>query len=69
MGGETDDFQSTRKRKVEMTIEDLQKQLDNYPTDTIIIAFDPEIDNVIPITGLLYDPNKNTLELCTDDND
>lgn len=49
------------------TVEDMIKALSEYPKDAEVIAYDPETCVVGPITGYLYDPTHNTVEICTDD--
>jgi len=54
-----------------MTIQQLIDQLQSskWPSDTEVLIYDPESDDLYTITGYLYDPRNNTLELCTDDNE
>lgn len=49
------------------TVKQIIEQLKDYPEDTEVIAFDPEFMTAAPVTGYLYDPEKKTLEICTDD--
>ena len=53
-----------------MILKDFIEQVKHYPEDTIILAYDPEDEAVIPVTGLLFTPDDkaSTLEICTDDN-
>jgi hypothetical protein len=36
------------------------------PSTVVVTAFDPETEEVIPVTGFLYDAA--TIEICTEDN-
>jgi len=52
-----------------ITIAQLIKNLEKYPDDTKVLVYDPEEQDMVGITGFLYDPDANTLEICTDDNE
>ena len=55
-----------------MTISELREQLSQYPDDTVLYAFDGDLEEKMPVTGLLFDPRRGpdeppTLEFQTDE--
>lgn len=61
-----------------MTKRDLIEQLEQYPDDTVLYAFDGDANEPTPVTGLLYypglsasgpldDPEPGRLEFQTDE--
>jgi hypothetical protein len=49
------------------TVAELQAQLASYPPYCTVHAFNGDDGCVLPITGLLYDPENSTIEFCTDE--
>ena len=50
-----------------MTVNDLQERLEEYPSNALLLAFDGDEGEVLPVTGLLYTPGEPpTLEFTTD---
>jgi hypothetical protein len=50
-----------------MTRFDLVKLLELYPPDVEVLAYDGDVSFVVPVTGMAYSEQDNTLELTTDD--
>ena len=50
-----------------MTIKTLLQLLAEFPLDTVVTVYNPEVQKTIPITGYLYDPEKLEVELHSDD--
>lgn len=50
-----------------MTTDELIKRLEEYPSNTRVIIWDPDSDDAEDITGFLYDEELRTLEFCSDD--
>jgi hypothetical protein len=54
-----------------MTKAELIEQMKQYPDDTELYAFNGDEGQIVPVTGLLFDPSEHgqppTLEFCTDE--
>ena len=60
-----------------MTVKDLAERLAAFPDDTVIMVFNGDQGESVPVTGLFYTPSRNplrrligdydspTLEFCT----
>ena len=55
-----------------MTVGELKEALNHFPDDTIVIAYNGDDEELVEVTGLLFEFNKlikkHTLEICTDNN-
>ncbi len=52
--------------KIKMTCKELIERLKEYPENTVVLIWDPNVERCETITGFLYDP-AGSLELCSDD--
>jgi hypothetical protein len=52
-----------------VNIKQLIEHLGKYPEDAVILVWDPELEDYADITGSIYDPTTQTVELCSDDNE
>jgi hypothetical protein len=51
-----------------MTVAELVQRLRALPDqDAVVLAFDPDAGEIVPVTGMVYGGNDGVVELQTDD--